>query len=151
MTKRAPLWIGLPVWNFPVSQEAVCVWGMRSRVENMMFFFFFGSTSPADVSCHVVAALPVPLGQRVCNSAVPGHVLRHHPAAPWSEARPNHRAHHWWACSGHLSSPKGFGFGRLGLDWRSVSNLSHLYKRATFLFFLSKSVHYLNLLRPATG
>lgn len=66
---------------------------VTGREHDVCLLFFFGSTSPADVSCHVVAALPVPLGQRVCNSAVPGHFLRHHPAAPWSEAWADHRPH----------------------------------------------------------
>lgn len=81
-------------------------WGHDLRT--WCFSPFFGPTSPADVSCHVVAALPVPLGQRVCHSAVPGHFLRHHPAAPWSEARPNHRPHDRWVSPSLLCLPKRF-------------------------------------------
>ncbi|MEQ2307577.1 hypothetical protein AMECASPLE_019760, partial [Ameca splendens] len=47
----------------------------------------------SDVSCHVLAALPVPLGQRNCHPAVSGHLLRHHPAASWDEAWPDHDSH----------------------------------------------------------
>lgn len=56
--------------------------------------------SLADVSRHVLADVPVPLGQCGCHSAVSGHFLRHHPNAPWDAAWSNHHSHHRWVlCS----------------------------------------------------
>lgn len=75
---------------------------LRSKVENMLWFFFFFTHWPhlcrssADVSCHVLAALPVPLGQCDGHPAVSGYFLRHHPAAPWDAAWTNHHPHDWW-------------------------------------------------------
>ena len=125
---------------FPVTQEATCIRGMRSRAENMMFFFFFfffWPHLPADVPCNVVAALPVPLGQRVCDSAVPGHFLRHHPAAPWSEARSNHRPHDRWVSSSLLWLPEGFHLQQAGFKWPAVWMITHLYKT---LFKLNQAI-----------
>uniref|UniRef100_A0A1A8K9G3 Uncharacterized protein n=1 Tax=Nothobranchius kuhntae TaxID=321403 RepID=A0A1A8K9G3_NOTKU len=47
----------------------------------------------SDVSCHVLAALPVPLGQCDCHPAVSGHFLPHHPAASGDQARTDHSSH----------------------------------------------------------
>lgn len=52
--------------------------------------------SSADVSCHVLAALPVPLGQCDCHPAVSGHFLRHHPTASWDKAWADHNSYDWW-------------------------------------------------------
>lgn len=61
--------------------------------EHDVDFYFFLFTSLADVSCHVVVALPVPLGQCDGCSALSGHFLRHHPTAPGYEARTDHHPH----------------------------------------------------------
>lgn len=100
-------------------------------------FFFFWPHLPADVPCNVVAALPVPLGQRVCDSAVPGHFLRHHPAAPWSEARSNHRPHDRWVSSSLLWLPEGFHLQQAGFKWPAVWMITHLYKT---LFKLNQAI-----------
>lgn len=69
------------------------LWGHRLRT---WCVFFFDSTSLADVSCHVVVALPVPLGQCDGCSALSGHFLRHHPTASGYEARTDHHPHDRW-------------------------------------------------------
>lgn len=108
--------------------QKVCLLVVGGEVigwEHDVFFWLQLCWSSADVSCHVVAALPVPLGQCDCHPAVSGHVLRHHPAASRDAAWTNHHPHDRWVLRSFVSCS---GCPRL---LRSIRNEKQMFSFCT--------------------
>lgn len=116
----------------------------------LFFFWLHLCWSLADVSCHVLAALPVPLGQCDCHSAVSGDFLRHHPTAPWDAAWTDHHPHDRWA--DYSDKPKQmFSPSDIRVMWPwqqhrgfwlllGLIRLSQALEKITSLFFRSRFI-----------